>query len=138
MPLKTATLLLMMTCASVYAQQREFYRAEAAARERTPSDALAFLPAKEGEGSADLQPASQSSRTLYSATRENGWSREFSVPGVVDGPVYAMTSDGANLYVGGQFSVAGGAILERIHGRPFHGFVKRLSLIKFRGREWSP
>ncbi len=42
------------------------------------------------------------------------WSQEFTVPGVVKGIVYTMTSDGTNLYLGGDFSVAGSEVASNI------------------------
>lgn len=114
MSIKTISLLLTMTCASVFAQHRGFYGVEETAKDQTLSIALPSLPRKDGEVSAELRPSSQSTRADYSATLENGWSNAFSVPGVVDGPVYAMTSDGANLYVGGNFSVAGGVAANNV------------------------
>jgi len=47
---------------------------------------------------------------LKSAGSAGTWSSEFTVPGVVKGIIYSMTSDGANLYIGGDFSVAGSEI----------------------------
>ncbi len=51
------------------------------------------------------------------------WSNAFTVPGVVDGWVYAMTTDGTNLYVGGDFSVIGGTIANNV--------------IKWNGDKWT-
>ncbi|NUM71646.1 MAG: T9SS type A sorting domain-containing protein [Ignavibacteriaceae bacterium] len=47
---------------------------------------------------------------VKSAGSAGTWSQEFTVPGVVKGVIYTMTSDGTNLYIGGDFSVAGSEI----------------------------
>lgn len=43
-----------------------------------------------------------------------GWSNAFTVPGVVDGYVYAMATDGTNLYIGGTFTVIGGTVANNV------------------------
>jgi trimeric autotransporter adhesin len=53
----------------------------------------------------------------------SGWSDAFTVPGIVDGYAYAMTTDGTNLYVGGNFSVVGGTVANNV--------------IKWDGERWS-
>lgn len=111
---KTVLFVLLIICANAFAQHGEFYGMGDEAKGQTPSFAMPTLP-WEGEGvSNDWHKSNQRSLAAYYATPENGWSHAFSVPGVVDGPVYAMTSDGANLYVGGQFSVAGGVAANNI------------------------
>ncbi|MBU1095161.1 MAG: T9SS type A sorting domain-containing protein [Bacteroidetes bacterium] len=45
---------------------------------------------------------------------QTGWSNKFTVPGVSGGSIYAMTTDGTNLYIGGQFSVVGGTVANNI------------------------
>jgi trimeric autotransporter adhesin len=54
---------------------------------------------------------------------DSRWSGAFTVPGVVDGWVYALTTDGTNLYVGGDFSVIGGTVAHNV--------------IKWDGEKWS-
>ncbi|MBI3110387.1 MAG: hypothetical protein HYZ01_02340 [Ignavibacteriales bacterium] len=49
-----------------------------------------------------------------SSAKGSAWSDQFTVPGIVDGYVYAMTTDGTNLYIGGKFSVIGGTIANNV------------------------
>lgn len=69
------------------------------------------------------QITNNASRSTGRAITDNNWSRDFTVPGVVDGPIYAMATDGTNLYVGGRFSVAGGILANGV--------------AKWDGQKWS-
>ena len=54
------------------------------------------------------------SASLYSSAKGSGWSDQFTVPGVVDGRVLAMATDGVNLYIGGTFTVIGGTVANNV------------------------
>lgn len=54
------------------------------------------------------------SHATSSAASVGEWRNDFTVPGVIKGVVYTMTSDGTNLYLGGDFSVAGSKVAYNI------------------------
>lgn len=60
---------------------------------------------------------------LNKSNSSGSWSDDFTVPGVIKGIVYTMTSDGINLYVGGDFTTAGSEIAYNI--------------VKWDGSSWS-
>ncbi len=72
---------------------------------------------------ADLLSPSPSSVERGTMGVEPGWDSRFTVPGVVHGPLFALATDGVNLYVGGQFSAAGG--------------VRANNVAKWDGVRWS-
>jgi trimeric autotransporter adhesin len=82
----------------------------------------AFKPAIDNPAEV-LKFLNGNSATLIT-NEDSRWSSAFTVPGVVDGWVYAMTTDGTNLYVGGVFSMIGGTMANNV--------------IKWDGEKWYP